>query len=84
MESSCRLTNHSSRRLRRGLTQALGLMTVARTLTRWILLLAGFAAALALLNGAVFRAWIDGDPPNGNPAGWLFSAWNYVAWSVHG
>ena len=57
-------------------------MTIARMITRWIVLLAGIFFALLLLNGAVFRAWVAGGPPNDNPAGWVFSAWNYLSWSA--
>ena len=65
-----------------GLTQALGLMTVARKILRWTALVAGTVFGLLLLNGAVFRAWVAGGPPDDNPAGWVFSAWNYVSWSA--
>src|SRR5690606_16820206 len=57
-------------------------MTIFRKATRWVVLLAGIAFALLLLNGAVFRAWVAGSPPNDNPAGWMFSAWNYLFWSA--
>ena len=56
-------------------------MATARKLIRWGALLACIAAGLLLLNGAVFRGWVATGPPNDNPAGWVFSAWNYVAWS---
>lgn len=48
---------------------------------RWIALLASIAYSLLLLNAAFFRAWVAGGPPNDNPTGWMFSAWNHVAWS---
>jgi hypothetical protein len=56
-------------------------MTGARNVIRWVALLACIAASLLLLNGAIFRGWIATGPPNDNPTGWLFSAWNYMAWS---
>jgi hypothetical protein len=57
-------------------------MTVARKILRWAVLLAGVSFGLVLLNGAIFRAWVAGGPPNDNPTGWMFSAWNYVCWSA--
>ena len=56
-------------------------MTTTRTLIRWTTLLAGISFGLLLLNSAIFRAWVAGGPPNDNPTGWVFSAWNYTAWS---
>jgi len=79
----CDPTTHSRRRANaRSAIPVLGLITVARELIRWTALLAGIAFGLLLLNGAIFRAWVAGGPPNDNPVGWVFSAWNYVAWSA--
>ena len=44
-------------------------MTVARKILSWTALVAGTVFGLLLLNGAVFRAWVAGGPPNDNPAG---------------
>jgi hypothetical protein len=57
-------------------------MIVARTLLRWLALVSFSVFGLVLLNGAVFRAWIAGGPPNDNHEGWIFSAGNYLAWSL--
>lgn len=56
-------------------------MTCALKLICWGVLFVCMAVSLLLLNGAVFRGWAASGPPNDNPAGWLFSAWSYLAWS---
>lgn len=37
---------------------------------------------LLYLKSAAYRAWLAGGPPTPNPDGWLFSAWNFLSWSL--
>ena len=57
-------------------------MPTFRAVFRWVSLLGFIGLGLLYLNGAVFRAWVAGGPPNDNPSGWLFSAGNYLFWSI--
>ena len=57
-------------------------MRAISTILRWILLLVGIAMFLLNLKSAAYRAWLAGGPPTPNPEGWLFSAWNYLSWSL--
>jgi len=38
--------------------------------------------ALLYLNHAAYRAWLARGPPTENPAGWMVSAGNMLAWSL--
>jgi hypothetical protein len=57
-------------------------MRALNLVCRWLLLLAGIGMFLLYLNGAAYRAWLSGGPPTSNPEGWLFSAWNFLSWSL--
>lgn len=57
-------------------------MRAISTILRWLLLLVGIAMFLLYLKSAAYRAWLAGGPPTPNPEGWLFSAWNYLSWSL--
>jgi hypothetical protein len=57
-------------------------MSIVKVIVRWSLLLAGIALFLVYLNSAVYRAWLAGGPPTPNPECWLFSASNFLSWSL--
>jgi hypothetical protein len=57
--------------------QTLGIMTNIKSIARWVALLVMIVLGIFYLNGALFRVWIADGPPNSNPEGWLFSAFNY-------
>ena len=57
-------------------------MKIMRTVLRWAFLFAGITFFLLYLNSAFYRAWLAGGPPTPNPAGWLFSAGNFLSWAL--
>lgn len=57
-------------------------MNMMRKIARWSLLLTGIVLFLVYLNHAMARAWLAGGPPTPNPEGWLFSAGNFLSWSL--
>ena len=57
-------------------------MKTGKEIFRWLLLLGAIVLFLIYLNSAAYRAWLASGPPTPNPEGWLFSAGNYLAWSM--
>ena len=53
-----------------------------RKIASWSLLLTGTVLFLIYLNHAMARAWLASGPPTPNPDGWLFSAGNFLSWSL--
>jgi fluoride ion exporter CrcB/FEX len=51
-------------------------------IARWPFLFIGIALFFIYLNHAMARAWLSYGPPTENPEGWLFSAGNFLSWSL--
>jgi len=53
-----------------------------RRLLAWLLLLLFGCAALILLNGALFSAWMSGGPPNPYAEGWALRSQGQLVWAL--